>query len=207
MMIQHRSKATCPASLDAGALPSPLRCTVPYAAILTAAPLMAAGGAITRPWAVALAGAAVLAGGGASVWGWMQRVMLCDRADRWIATGAGAPPPEAVVRQRREELTGARERRMLATSLRRLVAAAQAPPSVSARVPTDRRTVTAEAALIERLAACLADVNTPVEARSVALVHVLVSDAGSPLYRDGQPARDDLHRRLTQVLFELERGV
>ena len=95
---------------------------------------------------------------------------------------------------------------MLATSLRRLVAAAQAPPSVSARVPTDRRTVTAEAALIERLAASLADVNTPVEARSVALVHILVSDAGSPLYRDGQPAGDDLHRRLTQVLFETREG-
>ena len=133
--------------------------------------------------------------------------MLCDLADRWIATGAGAPPPDAVVTQRREELTSARERRMLATSLRRLVAAAQAPPRVSGRVPTDRRTVTAEAALIERLAAHLADVNTPVEARSVALVHMLVSDAGSPLYRDGQPGRDDLHRRLTQVLFELERGV
>ena len=56
-------------------------------------------------------------------------------------------------------------------------------------------------------AAHMADVNTPVEARSVALVHMLVSDAGSPLYRYGRPGGDDLHRRLTQVLFEIERGV
>lgn len=69
------------------------------------------------------------------------------------------------------------------------------------------RRAPAEAALIERLAARLADVSTPVEPRSVALVQVLVSGAGSPLYRNGQPGRDDLHRRLTQILFELERGV
>jgi hypothetical protein len=207
MMIQPRSKAAHRAPADAGALPSPLRSAAPYAVILAATPLMAAGGAFTREWAWALAAAAALAGAGAGVWGWMQRVMLCDLVDRWIATGAGAPPPDAVVTQRREELGSERERRMLATSLRRLVAAAQAPPSVSARVPADRRMVTAEAALIERLAAHLADVNTPVEARSVALVHMLVSDVGSPLYRHGQPGGDDLHRRLTQVLFEIERGV
>ena len=206
-MSNHHLKTARWAPAQAGGLPSPLRSTAPYALILAAAPLMAVGGAITRQWAVALAAASVLAGAASSVWCWMQRVMLCDLADRWIATGAGAPPPDAVVRQRRVELSSPRERRMLATSLRRLVAAAQAQPRVSGRVPTDRRTVTAEAALIERLAAHLADVNTPVEARSVALVHMLVSDAGSPLYRYGPPGRDELHRRLTQVLFELERGV
>lgn len=206
-MGNHHLRTARWAPADTGELPSPLRSAGPYAVILAATPLMVAGGAITRQWAVALAAASLVAGAGASVWGWMQRVMLCDLADRWIATGAGAPPPDAVVTQRCEELVSARERRMLATSLRRHVAAAQAPPRVSVRVPTDRRTVRAEAALIERLAAHLADVNTPVEARSVALVHMLVSDAGSPLYRYAQPARDDLHRGLIQVLFELERGV
>jgi hypothetical protein len=188
-------------------MPSPVRSLGPYAVLAAAAPLMFAGGAIPRESAVALAAAALLAGAGASVWGWMQRVMLCDRADRWIATGAGTPPPDAVVTQRREELASARERRMLATSLRRLVAAAGAPPRVSGRVPADRRAVAAQAALIERLAAHLADVSTPVEARSVARVHMLVADAGSPLYRYGQPGRDDLHRHLTRILFEIERGV
>lgn len=206
-MIQPHQKATHRAPADGGALPGPLRSATPYAVILAAAPLMAAGGAISFEWAAALAAAALLAGAGASVWGWLQRIMLCDVADRWIATGAGAPPPDAVVAQRRRELSSARERRMLATSLRRLVAAAQAPPRVSGRVPADRRTVTAQAALIERLAAHLSDASTPVEARTVARVHLLVSDAGSPLYGCGTPGRDDLHRRLTQILLELERGV
>ena len=206
-MSRHHSRIATWAPADAGGLPSPLRSTAPYAVILGATPLLEAEGSITQQWAVALAAAAGLAAAAAAFWSWVQRVMLCDLADRWIATGAGAPPPTAVVTQRRAELQSVRERRMLATSLRRLVAAAQAPPTVSVGVPTDRRTVTANAALIERLAAHLADVNTPVEARSVALVHMLVSDAGSPLYRNGQPARDDLHRRLTQTLFELERGV
>jgi hypothetical protein len=206
-MRNHGSKMARWAPADAGGLPSPMRSAAPYAVILAATPLLEAGGSITQQWAVALAAASVLAAAGAGLWSWMQRIRLCDLVDRWIATGAGAPPPTALVRQRREELQSVRERRMLATSLRGLVAAVQAPPRVSVRVPTDRRTVTAEAALIERLAAHLADMNAPVEARSVALVHMLVSEPGSPLYRHGQPARDDLHRRLTQILFELERGV
>lgn len=206
-MIQHDSKVGRRASAETDALPSPLRSAAPYAVILAAAPVMAAGRAITWRWALAMATAALVAAAGAGAWGWMRRVMVCDLADRWIATGAGAPPADAVVTQRRAQLSSTREQRMLATSLRRLVAAAQEPARVSARVPTDRRAVRAEAAAIERLAAHLADVNTPVEARSVALVHLLVSDAGSPLYRNGQPGGEDLHRRLTQVLFEIERGV
>jgi hypothetical protein len=206
-MIQHRSKAARSAPRDAGALPSPLRSASPYALILAATPLMAAGGAITWRWAAALAAAALVAAAGSSLWSWMKRVMVCDLADRWIATGAGPEPRPAVVSQRREELSSARERRTLATSLRRLLTVAQAPPRMSAHVPTDRRAVTSEAAAIERLAALLADVGTPVDARSVARVHLLVTDARSPLYRNASPGGDDLHRLLTQVLDEIERGV
>lgn len=207
MMISHRSDAERHAPAAAGELPSPLRSAGPYAVILVAMPLMAAGDAIPRPWAAALAAASVLAGAASSLWSWLQRVTLCDQADRWIATGAGVPPPDAVVKHRREELSSARERRMLARSLRRLVAAAEAPPKVSVRVPTDRRSVTAEAALFERMAARLADVSAPVDVRAVARVHLLVTDAGSPLYRYRSTGGDDLHRRLTQIVFELERGV
>ena len=64
-MSNHHSKTARWAPADAGELPSPLRSASPYAVILAAAPLMAAGGAITRPWAVALA-ARVAAGRGRS---------------------------------------------------------------------------------------------------------------------------------------------
>jgi hypothetical protein len=93
-------------------------------------------------------------------------------------------------------------------SLRRLVGDALAPPQMSARIPTDRRAVRAEATLIEQLAALVADVDTPVAARSVAHVHLLITDPGSPIFRCGRPAGgDDLHRCLTQIVFEFERGV
>jgi hypothetical protein len=78
---------------------------------------------------------------------------------------------------------------------------------VSARVPLDRRAIVAEAALIGRLAGRLADVESPVGARGVALAELLVTDCASPLYRGGGRRDDELHRRLTQILFEIERGV
>jgi hypothetical protein len=35
---------------------------------------------------------------------------------------------------------------------------------------------------------------------------MLITDAGSPVYGAGKPGGDELHRRLNQILFELERG-
>lgn len=52
-------------------------------------------------------------------------------------------------------------------------------------------------------AALLADTDMPVPARGVARTHVLLTNPASPLHRG---AAGELHRQLTQTLFELERG-
>jgi len=188
------------------ALPSPVRAAAPYAVILAVTAIAAAAGVISgRPAkAILLAGAAAAVV--AALWGWFQRALLRELADRFIATGFGAPPVEAVI-ARRAELTGPRERRGLARSMSEAVEVAKAPPAMSARVPLDRRAVVAESELLRRLAGRLADVDSPVAARGVALAELLVTDCASPLYRRGAPEGDELHRRLTQILFEMERGV
>jgi hypothetical protein len=205
-MKDHHTRVARSAPAGAEGLPRPALAIAPYAVLLATAAVFGASHVITQRWAAALAAASVLAAGGAAVRAWLQRVQLCERADRFIATDTGAPPAAAVLAARRAELLSTRERRTLATSLRRLVGDALAPPKMSARIPTDRGAVRAEAAQIERLAARLADVDTPVAPRSVANVHLLITDPGSPIFRSGRPGGDDLHRCLMQILFELERG-
>ncbi len=188
------------------ALPSPVRAAAPYAVILAATGIAAAAGLISGRPAEALSAAGTAAAVVAALWGWFQRMRLRELADRFIATGSGAPPLEAVM-ARRAELTSPRERRGLARSMSEAVAFAKTAPGMSARVPLDRQAVTAESALIRRLAGRLEDVESPVAARGVALAELLVTDCASPLYRGGASGSDELHRRLTQILFEMERGV
>ncbi len=188
------------------ALPSPVRAAAPYAVILAVTGIAAAAGLISGRPAGALSAAGTAAAVVAALWGWFQRARLRELADRFIATGTGAPPVEAVL-ARRAELTSTRERRGLARSMSEAVATAKAAPGLSARVPLDRRAVLAESALMSRVAGRLEDVESPVAARGVALAELLVTDCASPLYRGGAKGSDELHRRLTQILFEMERGV
>jgi hypothetical protein len=189
------------------ALPSPVRAAAPYAVILAVTAIAAAARLISGRPAAALASAGTAAAALAALWAWFQRARLRDLADRFIATGSGAQPPVEAVIARRAELTSPRERRGLARSMSEAVAVAKAPPAMSARVPLDRRAVVAESALLGRVAWRLAAVEVPVAARGVALAELLVTDCASPLYRGAAPGSDELHRRLTQILFEIERAV
>jgi hypothetical protein len=184
-------------------LPRPGRAVLPYAAILAAAPAFVAGHALRPGAGVATAAAALAGAAGAWAWSLVARTQLRDRADRFIATGAGRAPGPAVLAERRAELVAHAERRMLAATLRRVVASADRPPVRSARVPVDAAAVRAERAHIERLAAVLAATDVPLPARAVARASLLVTDAASPLYGRGG---DQLHRHLAQTLFEIERG-
>lgn len=188
------------------ALPSPARAAAPYAVIVAVTAIAAAAGLISGRPAAALASAGTAVAVLAALWAWLRRARLRGLADRFIATGSGAPSAAAVV-ARRAELTSPRERRGLARSMAEAVAVAKARPTMTARVPLDRTAVVAEAALLRQLARRLDDVEAPVAARGVALAELLVTDCASPLYRGAAPGSDELHRRLTQILFEIERGV
>jgi hypothetical protein len=202
-MLDRRTHTASPAPRAGGGLPRIPLAVLPYAAILAAACAARAAGAIPREWMLALAGSALAAGAGAGVWTWVQRVSLCDRADRFIATGDGEPPPQAVLDERRATLVADHDRRDMARSLRNLIDSAREPGRTLVRVPVDRPGVLADADLIEELAERIERPGTRVPARGMALVHVLLTDAASPIYGDADAGEGGLHRALVRIELEL----
>jgi hypothetical protein len=176
---------------------------LPYAAILVGVCVAGLAGAIPRQWLLALAGSAVAAGAGAGIWSWVRRLVLCDQADQYIATGSGSRPAQAVLDARRAILVGDRDRSDMARSLRRLIESAREPATSIVRVPIDRRAVLADAQLIESLADRIERPGTQVPARGMALLHVLVTDAASPIYADAATGEAGLHRALVRIELEL----
>ncbi len=205
MRTSHWPRIHTPARAESG-LPRPATATLPYAAILAWTGTVTGAHVLGTRWAIALAGSSVVAAAGAWAFTAAARMRLRDRADHVIATGAGGALPAEVIQQRRAELVGRHERRMLAATLRRAVASADAPPIRSARVPLDRRAVLAERARIEQLADLLADTDVAVSPRGVARTCLLITDVGSPLYRVTSDGPDELHRHLVQTLYDLETG-
>lgn len=202
-MLDRRSQTVLPASPAGEGLPRPRLAVLPYAAILVVSLAAGADGAIPRQWALALAGSALVAGATAGIWSWARRLTLCDRADHYIATGDGAPPSEAVLDERRAMLVCDDDRRDMAQSLRQLIETAREPARSMIRVPVDRRAVLDDADLIEQLAERIERPGAQVPVRGMALVHVLVTDAASPVYGDTGAGEGGLHRALVRIDLEL----
>jgi hypothetical protein len=134
---------------------------------------------------------------------WRDRIVARVRTadlDRRLAAGASpeASVPLAVHAGRLCEPT---ERQVLARSLTRIAAAADAPMARRLAAPVDRPAVQrarAElAAVVGRLIA-----SGPVDVQGVARARILVADGTGPLYRSAPPER--LHRELTEVLAALD---
>jgi hypothetical protein len=105
-----------------------------------------------------------------------------SRADEWIARGHDNP--RAWYGWRLAELTSVRERRLLAGSLRGLVEDLS-PRALPGAVPLRRAAVRPHVGLLHALAGRLDDLELPVRAAGVLLVHRLLTSPGSPLYADG----------------------
>jgi hypothetical protein len=147
---------------------------------------------------------------------WHRLLARCQagRLDRDLADGA-SPEASARLAARATRLTSMQFRRDLATSLRRLLAAAGAPPAMAVpptttrrapgashvpRIPLRRARISRSAGLLAELARQLAEPG-PVPVRGVAMVTRLLSDGTGPLYREA--CRDDLGvtiERATQAL-------
>ncbi len=135
--------------------------------------------------------------------------ILAVRLDRELAGGA-RPEANALLAARAVFLTSVRYRRVLATSLRRMLAAsavpsarprpAAAPKSAGAAsrlyIPLSRDRIARSAPGLAGLASCLA-APRPVPARGVALVSQLLTDGCGPLYRAA--AREDLGGLIEQA--------
>jgi hypothetical protein len=111
--------------------------------------------------------------------------------DRRLADGAN-PALDPLLELRADQLTHMRVRELLANTIERALAEAEAPRrGLSAAIPARRsamRDARREiAALIERLRA-----PSPVWAQGLARVSTLVTDADSPLYQEGQDLRAEV---------------
>jgi hypothetical protein len=134
---------------------------------------------------------------------WRDRLLVRVRAsalDRQLAAGA-APESSVPLAIHAGRLCEPAERRGLARSLTRIVAAADAPTGHRLTAPVCRPAVQrarAElAAITGRLVA-----SGPVDVHGVARVRALVADGTGPLYRSAPPER--LRHELTEVLSALD---
>jgi hypothetical protein len=134
---------------------------------------------------------------------WRDRVVARVRTsalDRQLAAGS-SPESSVPLALHAGRLCERTERQLLARSLTRIVAAADAPTARRLAAPVHRPAVQnarAELATVaDRLAA-----SDPIDVQGVALIRTLVADGTGPLYRSAAPER--LRHKLTEVLAALD---
>jgi len=134
---------------------------------------------------------------------WWDRLVARVRAsalDRELASGA-SPESTVPLAVHAGRLCEPAQRRLLARSLTRIVAASDAPARSRLKAPVCRPAVQQArpelAALAGRLSA-----SGPVDVRGVARVRTLLADGTGPLYQPASPGR--LRRELVAVLAALD---
>ena len=134
----------------------------------------------------------------------MRRARMRERLVARLRTSAldaalirGVPPESSVaLALHAQHVAGPSQRQLLACSLRRIVAVAEAPTLGRRAAPVNSEAVRRARAGIESLADRLAS-DKPVDIRGVAKVRALLSDGSGPLYRRGKAS--SLDRELVAV--------
>jgi hypothetical protein len=183
-------------------VPRPGRAFVPLAA-LALVPLAAwAGGLVRWTTALVVAAACVLLG---VVRGWRalrDRQHLRRLADDLIRNGAKVHSESALLTWRSAELTSDRNRKILASSIRKIVRELEGRALPSA-VPLNRFGARPHIVLIRRLAERLEDLDRDASPRGVLLVEDLLTDGNrSPLYV--KQSSGELRPALERCLAALE---
>jgi len=112
------------------------------------------------------------------------------KADRLLRVSAGNWESHPAVSWRVAELTSAKERRLLARTLRGVVADVSSRTIVVSAAPLDRHGLRPHASSLAALADRFADLERPVTGAGVVLVRDLLCDGGSPLYTGGAGAAE-----------------
>jgi hypothetical protein len=163
-----------------------LRPVLPYLTPVPAAAIAVTLGVISTAALAAIAASAALCALVRALIESARIELLRDRADGWIIAHAVGQPTNDVVLARMRELTDARTRTALATSIRLF---ADAPETAGWNLlRPDRRRTRAQQRELCQLAYELGDLSRRVTPRGVALARRLVTAAGSPLH---DPRRAD----------------
>jgi len=132
-----------------------------------------------------------------------DRSRLRRQADVLLRTGVQVHPQSRLLVWRAAELTGRRNRKALARSLRWIVLELERPALVTP-VPVNRRAVRPHLELLQALVDRVAFLERPVAAQGMVLVEELVTDGlASPLYVGGR--RADLRTVLGACFDALDR--
>jgi hypothetical protein len=134
---------------------------------------------------------------------WRDRVVARVRTaalDRRLAAGA-SPETDLLLALHAGRLCEPTERQVLARSLTRIMAAADAPMARRLAAPVDRPAVQRARAELAAIAGRLV-ASGPVDVQGVARVRLLLADGTGPLYRSAPPER--LRRELIEVLAALD---
>lgn len=169
-------------------VPRPLAAAAPGLAAGAVASALALAGVIDARRAALVAGACLLLAAVRALVAINGRAALRRKADALLRTGVRVHPQSALLPWRAAELTSARNRRILAGSLCRIVRDLERPArrTTTSAVPLDRPAVAPHAGLLRELAGRLAAVEAPVAPVGMVLVGELLTDGiVSPLYADG----------------------
>lgn len=162
-------------------LPRPGVAALPL--LLLAGVSLALDAAPELPWIVGIAVAALflVAAAGRAIQQYLELRRLRATADRLILRDDTRLPKSPFLEWRAEELTGAKRRHALASSLRHVVHELDAAVLPGAS-PLNRRAVRPYRGQFDELARLLDDPVHDVSARGVLLVESLLTDPASPLY-------------------------
>jgi hypothetical protein len=125
-----------------------------------------------------------------------------ERADRWIGMRVGQPPEDELLLARIDELLDPRLRTAIARSFRRIAADAGSSARMVSPAQCNRRALRPHRSQIAAVAERLGDGSRPVSPRGMALVHLLVTAGGSPLYNARSVG--ELPARLSAALAALD---
>jgi hypothetical protein len=134
---------------------------------------------------------------------WWDRLLVRARVsalDHELAGGA-SPESNVLLAVHAGRLGDPAQRRQLARSLTRIVAASDAPVGRRVRAPVSRPAVRQAQPELAALARCLSG-SGPVDVHGVARVRKLLADGTGPLYQSGPPER--LRHELAALLAALD---
>jgi hypothetical protein len=180
---------------------SVLRTFAPYLAAIVAVAALDSAGALGKATAWSFVGALAVVGTASALLTALREAERQSAVDRALAAGRLSSSQAGVAARRRARLMRPGYRRMLAGSLRRLVAESVGTCWARPMIPLDRRQISESADQLDQIAAVLEQpVDPPVQV--VAMVNELLTSPESPVYRSGPLATNkDLRHEANRILF------
>lgn len=178
-----------------------LRTFAPYLAAIVAVAALDSAGALGKATAWSFVGALAVVGTASALLTALHAAERESAIDRAMADGQMAVARTHAGARRRARLMRPSYRRMLAGSLRRLVAESVGTCRARPTIPLDRQRISENADQLELIADVLEQPAEP-PVQVVAMVNELLCSPESPVYRSGPfPSRKDLRREANRILF------